>query len=139
MFILVDVTNPADVRAALTTLPKFLPQESNTGESIEQQFADHIWSHIGMSMQGLLTKVWEYEGLDYTQEKLATDLGRPHKSVRSSMNGPLAKAINGAKEAIPGAPDLFIWKKNANGIWEFGMSQAIKDALARYMTVPMPD
>ena len=39
----------------------------------------------------------------------------------------------------PGAPDLFIWKKNANGIWEFGMSQAIKDALARYMTVPMPD
>ena len=39
------------------------------------------------------------------------------------MNGPLAKAINGAKEAVPGAPGLFIWKKNANGIWEFGMSQ----------------
>jgi hypothetical protein len=55
------------------------------------------------------------------------------------LNGPLAKAIKGAREAIPGAPGLFVWKKNANGIWEFGMSQAIKDALARYMTVPMPD
>ena len=139
MFILVDVTNPADVRAALTTLPKFLPQESNAGGSIEQQFVDHVWSHIGLSMQALHTKVWQYEGLDYTQEKLATDLGRPQKSVRSSMNGPLAKAINGAKEAVPGAPDFFIWKKNANGIWEFGMSQVIKDALARYMTVPMPN
>jgi hypothetical protein len=139
MFILVDVTNPADVRAALTTLPRFLPQESNTGGSLEQQFVDHVWSNIGLSMQALLTKVWEYEGLDYTQEKLATDLGRPQKSVRSSMNGPLAKAINGAKEAIPGAPGLFVWKKNADGIWEFGMSQAIKDALARYMTVPMPN
>jgi hypothetical protein len=30
------------------------------------------------------------------REKLATDLGRPQKSVRSSMNGPLAKAIKGA-------------------------------------------
>jgi hypothetical protein len=29
-------------------LPKFLPQESNSGESIEQQFVDHVWSHIGM-------------------------------------------------------------------------------------------
>jgi hypothetical protein len=139
MFILVDVTNPADVRAALTTLPKFLPHESNSGESIEQQFVDHVWSHIGLSMQALLTKVWEYKGVDYTQEKLATDLGRPTKSVRSSMNGPLAKAIKGALEAIPGAPGLFVWKKNANGIWEFGMSQAIKDALARYMTLPMPE
>ena len=139
MFILVDVANPADVRAALTTLPKFLPLESSTGDSLEQQFVDHVWSHVGVSMKELLTKVWEYEGLDYTQEKLATDLGRPTKSVRSSMNGPLAKAIKGATEAIPGAPGLFVWKKNANGIWEFGMSQAIKNAMARYMTVPMPE
>ena len=80
MFILVDVTNPVDVRAALTMLPKFLPQESNSGESIEQQFVDHVWSHIGMSMQLLLTKVWKYEGLDYTQEKLATDLDRPQRA-----------------------------------------------------------
>ena len=71
-----------------------------------------------------------FERADYTQEKLATDLGRPQGSVRASMNGPLAKAINGARNPVRCAPDLFVWKKNADGIWEFGMSQAIKDGLA---------
>ena len=42
-----------------------------------------------------------------TIETLANDLDRPARSVRSSLNGPLARAIKSAKQGVPGAPELF--------------------------------
>jgi hypothetical protein len=140
MLIVVDPSNPVSVRTALNFLPQFLPVDDVAPDTpVEHRLAEYVWSRVGFKMQVLLTKIWHYPGFDYTQEKLATDLGRPHNSVRSSMNAGLRRVLTRATLAIPGAPELLVWKKNAHGIWEFGMSDAMKEAFRRYMEIPEAD
>jgi len=128
---LVDLTNPVDVRAAIAALPRFLPPdsvESVSQVSPDQQFVNQLWPRIGRNLRLVVKQARTYPGLDNSIAKLATDLNGSVTSVKAAMNGGLSKAIKTAKNAVPGAQGLFVWRHNGT-VWEFGMSEEVKAAI----------
>jgi hypothetical protein len=57
------------------------------------------------------------------REALAARLNSSAGSVKSSLNGPLARAIKSAKQAVPSAPDLFVWRHNGT-VYEMDLTPA---------------
>jgi hypothetical protein len=132
MLMTIDLNNPADIRIALEILPKYLPpdqaSDSSSDSPIEERFVSDLWPRLGRTTRTLVKRVQERPGM-MTIEALANDLGRPARSVRSTLNGPLARAIKSAKHAVPGAPDLFVWRHNG-AVYELGLTSEMRAALA---------
>jgi hypothetical protein len=112
------------------------------------RFAKRLWPHLGQSNRRLVNTVRENADSWPTQEALAKLLGRPHKSVKASMNARLAMAIDNAQIAVFGTTqnvvDLFIWRQNNDGIWEMSMTPTMREAIAivsngDFAVLPSPD
>src|SRR4051812_12131464 len=118
MQLVTNLDNPDDIRASIAFLNKQLAPIATVNES----FVDNVWSRIGMSLREILLQAITYT--DWTTiETLATDLGRPYRSVRSSLNGPLNRATKSAAQTVSGAPNLIEWRQQrADGIWEFRLT-----------------
>lgn len=129
MQLVTNLDDANDIRASVEFLIKCLAPEASLTES----FVDDVWSRVGQSVRGMLkTAAKAAEKAEWiTIDKLAGDLGREYKSVRSSLNGPLARAIKSAKQALPGAPDLLEWRFNGT-VHEFRISPEIRAALAKH-------
>src|SRR5262245_20987083 len=122
MQLLTNLTDPDDIRASMALLTRLLASPASSNENLSQNFAenlvDNVWHRIGNTVRRVLRQQATYA--DWTTiETLAGDLERPYRSVRSSLNGPLARAHKSAKQAVPGAPSLIEWRKRADGLWEF--------------------
>ena len=128
MQITIDLRNPADVRDAIEILNKYLPAgDPSDAASIEERFLSNLWRRLGRSLRELVKNAQQHSG-PLTIEALAGRLNRPAGSVKSSLNGPLARAIKSAKEAVPGAPDLFVWRHNGR-VYEMDMTPEVRAAL----------
>lgn len=129
MLITVDLNDPADVRTALELLPKYdLAAGSNSDGSIEERFVQNLWPRLSYRLQRLVKEVENYHPGRLTIETLAKALGRETPSVKASLNGPLARAIKSARQAVPGAPELFDWQHNGT-VFELGLTPAMHAAL----------
>jgi hypothetical protein len=146
MKIIVDLDDQADVAAGHAILAKRLSQPSRAVTSqppsqppspppsaaalAAQHFIDALWPHLGQSMRRLIKAVelLTQQKPMITIEELAVALQRDSKSVRASMNGPLAIAIKNVKVTLTGAPDLFIWQHNGK-VYELGISVEIRNAV----------
>jgi hypothetical protein len=129
MQITIDLDNPADVRAAIEILPRYLPSDpSRGGGSIEERFLNDLWLRLGKALRRLVKEVQQHHA-PLTIEALASRLGRPAASVKASLNGPLARAIKSAKQAVPGAPELFVWTHNG-AVYEMDLTDSMRAALA---------
>ncbi len=143
MQITIDLNNPADVRAGIEILPKYLPADSVSNGPIEERLVNNLWPRLGRNMRKVVKQVQQHPGM-LTIETLAKDLDRPARSVRSSLNGPLARAIKNAKQAVPGAPELFDWRHNGT-VYELGLTPEMRAALASksvdsdFDTIPQAD
>jgi hypothetical protein len=139
----IDLNNHTDVLAGHAFLMEYLAKHSQAGtisappvpptpdDIAAQAFIDALWPRLGQSMRRLVKKVAELTTQQpmITIHDLATGLGRPEKSVRASMNGPLAIAIKNVKlTVVPGAPDLFVWQHNGS-VYELGITVDIRAAL----------
>lgn len=127
MQITIDLNNPADIRAAIEILPKYLPADSVSTGPLEERLVNNLWPRLGRNMRKLVKQVQQHPG-PLTIETLAKDLDRPARSVRSSLNGPLARAIKSAKQAVPGAPELFDWRHNGT-VYELDLTPEMRAAL----------
>lgn len=85
----IDPGDPNDVRAGLEILPKCLPADPVSDGAIEARFVNNLSLRLGRAMRELLKEVQRHPG-KLRIEMLAYRLGRPPRSVRSSLNGPLA-------------------------------------------------
>jgi hypothetical protein len=129
MLMLIDLANPADVRAALELLPKYDAAAAQDSEGpVEERFVQNLWTRIGYNLQRLVKEVVNQHPAWITIDTLAKALNREAKSVKASLNGPLARAIKSAREAIPGAPELFEWRHNGT-VFELGLTPAMHAAL----------
>lgn len=143
MQITIDLNNPADIRAGIEILGKYLPADSVSTGPLEERLVNNLWPRLGLNMRKLVKQVQQHPG-QLTIETLAQDLGRPARSVRSSLNGPLARAIKSAKQAVPGAPELFDWRHNGT-VFELGLTSEMRAALALksvdsdFDTIPQAD
>ncbi len=123
MNIVIDLDNPADVRTGLEILRKYLPSAAvDTDTPLPQRLVDNVWLRLGPSNRRLLKGIEDFYPNRCTIEMLAGKLNRPARSVRSSMNGALARAIKNAKDTVPGAPDLLSWHHNGS-VYEVGYSR----------------
>src|SRR5881392_1760422 len=98
-----DTEKPNDVRLAFDLISKLMDKIGKTehikviesieriesDESDELRFAKRLWPHLGQSNRRLVNTVRENADSWPTQEALAKLLGRPHKSVKASMNARL--------------------------------------------------
>ena len=143
MQITIDLNNPSDIRAAMEILPTYLPIDSVSDDPIEKRLVDNLWPRLGRNMRKLVKQVQQHPGR-LTIDTLAKDLDRPARSIRSSLNGPLARAIKNAKQAVPGAPELFDWRHNG-AVYELGLTPEMRAALASksvdsdFDTIPQAD
>jgi hypothetical protein len=129
MQITIDLDNPADVRAAIEILPRYLPAAPGApGRSPEERLLDNLWPRLGRALREMVKEVQQADAT-LTIEALAVRLGRPTASVKSSLNGPLARAIKSAKQAVPGAPDLLVWRHNGT-VYEMDLTPAMRSAIA---------
>ena len=141
MQITIDLNNPADIRAGIEILPK-LPVDSASTGPLEERLLNNLWPRLGRNMRKLVKQVEQHPG-PLTIETLANDLDRPARSVRSSLNGPLARAIKSAKQAVPGAPELFDWRHNGT-VYELDLTAEMRAALASksvddFITIPQAE
>lgn len=128
MQLVTNLDNADDIRASIAFLNRQLAPVATLNES----FVDDVWSRVGSSLRKMLTQAATYANWT-TIDTLASDLGRPYRSVRSSLNGPLARAIKSAKQAVPGAPNLIEWQQQrADGIWEFRLTPEMRAELAKH-------
>jgi hypothetical protein len=128
MQLVTNLDNADDIRASIAFLNRQLAPVGTLNES----FVDNVWSRIGSSLREMVTQAATYA--DWTTiETLATDLGRPYRSVRSSLNGPLARALKSAQQAVPGAPNLIEWQQQrADKIWEFRLTPEMRTEVAKH-------
>ena len=88
---------------------------------------EDLRSRIGHSLCRVVqttTKYGDWADID----TLARDLERDYRSVRASLNGPLARALSSVKKAHPGAPDLFEWRKKGTH-FEFRLTPEMRAAI----------
>jgi hypothetical protein len=142
MKITVDLADQLDVQAALAILAQYASQgvtsmvlpaptaPPSAAAVAAQNFVDALWPHLGQSMRRLVKKAAELTTQQpmITIGTLAGALNRDEKSVRASMNGPLAIAMKGVKQTMATAPDLFNWQHNGV-VYELGMSEEIRNAV----------
>ena len=142
MQITINLNDLADVRAGLEMLPKYLPADLSTGP-FEVRLVNNLWPRLGRNMRKLVKQVHQHPG-PLTIETLAKGLDRPARSVRSSLNGPLARAIKSARQAVPGAPELFDWRHNG-AVYELDLTPEMRAALdsksvnSDFDAIPQPD
>src|SRR3954470_19526556 len=142
MTLSVNLADPLDVQVAVAILSQLLANKSEEATTVApvpaspaaflaQRFVDALWPHLGRSMRRLVK-----EAANLTNQKamitiaeLAAALGRPEKSVRASINGPLAIAIKNVRVTMVNAPrHLFIWQHNG-AVYELGIPDEIRAAL----------
>jgi len=142
MTLTIDLADPLDIQAGYAIILQHLPQQSQGVTSptplptpspaglAAQRFIDALWPHLGQSMRRLVKEAAKQTSQQpmITIATLAAALGRPEKSVRASMNGPLAIAIKNVKLTMASAPDLFVWQHNGT-VFELGMTVEIRAAL----------
>src|SRR5688500_16883053 len=107
-----DTEKPDDVRLTFDLISKLLKigntasikaiDDIHSGDSEELRLARRLWPHLGQSNRRLVNTVAKNADSWPTQERLAKLLGRPHKSVKASMNARLAMAIANAQLAVFG-------------------------------------
>jgi hypothetical protein len=104
--------------------------------AVADVFVEDVCRRLGVRMQALVGAVLNAEEDQWlTIRDLATILDRPWSSVKGSLNGPLATAVQSAKATIPGAPaHLFEWHKRADGHWEFRILPSLRPILKRVLT-----
>jgi hypothetical protein len=134
MYLTVNLNDPADIRAAIEELQRRLAPVGDV--AVADVFVEDICRRLGMRMQALVGAVLDAEEDRWlTIRDLATILDRPWSSVKGSLNGPLATAIQSAKANTPGAPaHLFEWHKRADGHWEFRILPWLRPILRRVLT-----
>jgi hypothetical protein len=128
MQLVTNLDNADDIRASIAFLNRQLAPVATLIES----FVDNAWSRIGSSLREMVTQAATYD--DWTTiDTLASDLGRPYRSVRSSLNGPLARALKSAEQEVPGAPSLIEWRQQrADKIWEFRLTPEMRAEIAKH-------
>jgi hypothetical protein len=111
----VNLDDANDVQQAHAILSARLPTQQQTASANMpsadacQRWLDNLWPRLGQSMRRLVKETENYPGR-FNIEQLATALGRPLLSVRNSMNGPLAKALDSTRKAVPDGPrDIYVW------------------------------
>jgi hypothetical protein len=131
MLLMVNLNDPADIRAAIEELQRRLVPAGDVADL----FVEDVWERLGGQMQALVAAVLAAEDQWLTIGDLATTLQRPWSSVKGSLNGPLATAVKSAKATLPGAPvHLFEWHKRTDGHWEFRILQSLRPILQRLLT-----
>lgn len=94
-----------------------------------EQMVDNLWSRIGRTLRTLVKTMEQRDA--FSLQELAADMGKEYRSVRSSFNGPLAKAVKTSIKAVPGAPEslwTFVWQGTH---YEMKLLPNIRAALAK--------
>jgi hypothetical protein len=134
MLLTVNLNDLADIRAAIEELQRRVAPAGDV--AVADRFVQDIFRRLGVRMRELVSAVLDAEEDQWlTIHDLATRLDRPWSSVKGSLNGPLATAIQSAKATTPGAPEhLFEWHKRADGHWQFRILPALRPILKRVLT-----
>jgi len=140
IFVIAELSDPSDWHAARAFFGQHAaqvfygnppPPESSTSpptpggpaeKSLGQELVENVWLRVGKANRRLLKAITVQPS---TIETLALRLNRSPTSVRSSMNAALKRAINSAMAAVPGAPDLLVWKKRPDRKWEVSYTSEI--------------
>jgi hypothetical protein len=140
-----DPDNPQDVAQAQSVLDLFggaaatrpgahelitpVPSPQPTG-STESLYADAIadlWSRTGLSLRALVKASAEQEG-EFSLRDLAESLDQPPNSIRSRFAN-LGRSINAMRQAVPGAPHLYVEAGRPDGLWRFTMPEAYREVI----------
>ena len=123
MQLVTNLDNANDIRASVEFLTKHLAPTAAAGETALEDLRSRIGNSLSHIVQ-TTTKYGDWADID----TLARDLGRDYRSVRASLNGPLARAFSSVKKVHPGAPDLFEWRKKGTH-FEFRLTPEMRAAI----------